>query len=173
MRSLVLVLPASAVLTSALLGCGTEVGRIPFAEIGEGKTEVVIGADKKVDFWTDLDFKREVDDTLAQEIMADWDVRLAYFVLVYQGGEVVGRLTCDPFDISSFDLSTKFTSFDTSLRTARAFNYSGKMRCSVNVPNTGITIVEAALAPVKTADGSIVDMPASFELSKADLVIKE
>jgi hypothetical protein len=173
MRSLILVFPA-ALLTIALVGCGgTEVGRIPFAEIGEGETEVVIDASKEVDFWTELDFKKEEDVSLAQSIMADKDVSLAYSVVLIQGGNVVKRLTCDPFDISSFALSTKFTSFDTSLRTTRSFKYKGKMRCSVNLPNTGSTVVEAILAPVNTNDGSIANLPGSFKLSRANLVIKQ
>ena len=39
--------------------------------------------------------------------------------------------------------------------------------------NTGAMVVEAALAPVNPSDGSLVDLPDSFNLSKADLVIKQ
>ena len=173
MRRSLLILPVSALLTIVLVGCGTEVGRIPFDDIGEGRTEVMIDASKEVDFWTDLDLEKEEDISLAASILGEEQVSLVYSIALYQGGELVRRLACDPFDVSSFDLDSKFKSVDVSLRTTRSFKYKGKMRCSISVPNSGAMVVEAALAPVNPSDGSLVDLPDSFNLSKADLVIKQ
>ena len=47
--------------------------------------------------------------------MADADVSHAYPTLLYQ---VVKRVSCDPFDVSSFDMSTRFKSV--RLREAQA-----------------------------------------------------
>lgn len=152
LRSSRLVLLISALLTIALVGCGSEVGRIPFADTGTGRTEVMIEASKDVEFWTHLDLEEEGTDTLAEAIMAVEDVSLAYSIRLYQGGELVQRLTCDPFDISAFDWRTRYKSIKISGRSTHVFEYDGKMICSVNIKNTETTPLETILAPVKGRD---------------------
>ncbi len=166
------LLAAIVVLAIVLAGCGEEIGRIEFDDVGDGRAEITIEADKAVDFWTDLDLKKEEQVSLAESIMGDEDVGLSYAVVVYQDGEPVQKLTCDPLDVSSFSLRSKLK-FDISVGATHSFKYNGKMRCSADVSHTGELVVEATLAPVDMEDGSRVEMPNSFELSKADLVIKE
>ncbi len=173
MRSLVLALVFSAMAAIALLGCGTELGRITFADVGSAETELALDSGKVVDFWTDLDLTLDEDISLAGSIMADADISLAYSILLYQGGKLVKRVSCNPFDVSSFDFRTKFKSVRTSIRATRSFRYLGKMRCSTTLTNSGPTIVEAVLATVDPADGSLVEMPDYFKLEAADLVIKQ
>ncbi len=173
MRSLALALVFSALAAIALLGCGAEVGRITFVDVGSAETELALDSGKSVDFWTDLDFTLDKDISLAGSIMADADFSLAYTIALYQGGELVQRVSCNPFDISSFDISTKFKSIRTSIRATRSFKYLGKMRCSTTLPSSGPTMVEAVLAAVDSTDGSLVKMPAYFKLASADLVVKQ
>ena len=161
-----------AIMAIALAGCGKEIGRIEFDDLGDGRAEITIDVDKAVDFWTDLDLKKEEKVSLAESIMGDEEVGLSYAVVVYQDGEPVQQLTCDPLDVSSFSLSSKIK-FDISVGATHSFKYNGKMRCSASVSYAGDLVVEATLSPVDTGDGSRVEMPDSFKLSKADLVIKE
>ena len=105
--------------------------------------------------------------------MADADVSLTYSIELYQGGVLVERFACDPFDISSFDIGTKFKSIRTSIRATRSFKYLGKMRCSTALAGSGPTLVKAVLATVDPSDGSPVGMPDYFKLAAADLVIKQ
>ena len=163
----------AGILTTALFGCGAEVGRIPFADVGMGKTVVMIDSNKKMDFWTHLDLVTEEDDSLAHSIMAGEDVNLAYSIVIYQDGEVVKRVTCDAFDVSEFDARTKLRLPGASLRTARSFKYNGKMKCSTDVPNSGPITVEAVLEAVNPTDGSSVELPESYKLTMADLTIKQ
>ena len=83
------------------------------------------------------------------------------------------RVTCDALDVSEFDVRAKFKRPDTSMRTARSFRYLGKMKCSTRVPNFGTITVEAILEPVNPKDGSSVEMPKTYNLTRADLVIKQ
>jgi hypothetical protein len=167
-----LLLPVLAILVFILVGCGEEIGRIEFDHVGDGSTEITIDAGKAAEFWTDLDLKKEEKVSLAASIMGDEEVGLSYAVVVYRGGELVQRLTCDPLDVSSFDLRSK-VKFDVSVGATQSFKYNGKMKCSASVSYTGDLMVEVTLAPVDTGDGSRVEMPDSFKLSKADLVIKQ
>ena len=82
-----LVLLMSALLTVVLVGCGSEVGRIPFTDTGTGKTEAMIDEGKEVEFWTHLDLEEEGTDTLAEAILAGRDVSLTYSTMLYQDGE--------------------------------------------------------------------------------------
>ena len=173
MRSLVSTLLMSVLVAVMLLGCGAELGRLNFADVGSAETELTLDAAKHVDFWTDLDLTLDEDISLASSIMADAEVSLAYSISLYQGGELIKRVSCDPFDVSSFDISTKFKSMRISIRATRSFRYLGKMRCSTTLPNSGPTIVEAVLATVDPSDGSLVEMPDYFKLAAADLVIKQ
>ncbi len=173
MKSLVLGLVLSPLAAIAMLGCGTEVGRIAFADVGSAETEITLDSNKEVTFWTDLNVILDKDISLAGSILADAEVGLAYSIVLYQGGTLVKRVSCDPFDISTFDIRTKFKSIRTSIRATRSFKYLGKMRCSTALPSSGPTMVEAVLATVDTTDGSSVRMPEYFKLAAADLVIKQ
>ena len=162
-----------ALILVTVSGCEAEIGRITFDDVGEGRTEVMVDAKKEVDFWTDLDVTKEEDISLAHAIMDEDQTRLAYSLVLYQADQPVRRLICDPFDVSSFDIRSKFKSITITLSTTRSFKYKGKMRCSTRVSDTGATVVEAALVSVDPRDGSPVDLPDSFKLSKADLIIKQ
>ena len=153
MKSLVYVLVFSPLAAVAVLGCGTEVGRITFADVGSAGTEITFDSKRNVNFWTDLDLTLDDDISPAGSIMADADVGLAYSIVLYQRGVLVKRVSCDPFDISSFDIASKFKSVRTSIRATRSFRYLGKMRCSTELPSSGPTVVEAVLATVDPADG--------------------
>ena len=173
MKTFALALVFSALAVIAMVGCGTELVRITFADVGSAETELALDSGKVVEFWTDLDLTLDRDISLARSIMADADFGLAYAIVLYQGGELVERVSCDPFDISYFDISTKFKSIRTSIRATRSFKYLGKMRCSTTLPSSGPTIVEAVLVGVDPADGSSLEMPDYFKLAAADLVIKQ
>ena len=173
MMGLAPALASSLLATLALLGCGTELGRITFADVGSAETELALDSGKPVDFWTDFDLTLDKDITLAGSIMANPEFGLEYTIALYQGGELVKRVSCDPFDISSFDISTKFKSIRTSIRATRSFRYLGKMRCSTVLPSSGPTKVEAVLATVDPTDRSVAEMPDYFKLVAADLVIKQ
>jgi hypothetical protein len=170
---LLAILAILAILVILLVGYGEEIGRIEFDHIGDGRAAITIDAGKAAEFWTDLDFKKEDAASLAVSIMGDEEVSLAYTLTFYKDGELLQRLTCDPFEVSSFDLSSKIKSVNVSIGTTRTFKYNGKMKCSGSVSYTGELVVEATLAPVDTSDGSRVDMPDSFKLKKADLVFKQ
>ncbi len=139
-----------------------------FSDVGSAETELTLDSGKVVEFWTDLDLTLDKDISLAGSIMADAEFGLAYSIALYQGGELVKRVSCDPFDIS-----TKFKSIRTSIRATRSFKYLGKMRCSTTLPSSGSTKVEVVLSAVDTTDGSLVEMPEYFKLAAADLVIKQ
>ena len=169
-----LLIPAIALLAFAVAGCGdTEVGRIPFSDVGKGNTEVTIDSGKKVQFWTHLDLVDEADESLARAVIAEDDVSLVYSIVLYHDGEMVAKVTCDALDVSEFDVRTKINPPGISFRTARSFRYLGKMKCSTRVPNFGTTTVEAILEPVNPKDGSSVEMPKTYTLTRADLVIKQ
>ena len=110
MRSLISALLMSPLAAIVLPGCSTELGRLNFADVGSAETELTLDSRKEVDFWTDLDLILDEDTSLARSIMADADVSLAYSIFLYQGGELIKRVSCDPFDVSSFDIPTKFKS---------------------------------------------------------------
>jgi len=75
-------------LLAASTACGTEIGRVSFAGLGDGEARVIVDASKEIDFWTELDIKFtgqsragfELDGT-AQEIMG-----LLYLIRLYTGG---------------------------------------------------------------------------------------
>lgn len=173
MKTFALALVFSALAVIAMVGCGAELVRITFAGVGSAETELALDSGKVVEFWTDLDLTLDRDISLARSIMADAEFGLAYAISLYQGGELVERVSCDPFDISYFDISTKFKSIRTSIRATRSFKYLGKMRCSTTLPSSGSTKVEVVLSAVDATDGSLVEMPEYFKLAAADLVIKQ
>ena len=85
------------------------------------------------------------------------------------------QIAADKDDIARqvVDISTKFKSIRTSIRTTRSFRYLGKMRCSTTLTDSGLTRVEADLGIVNATDGTSVEMPDYFKLAAADLVIKQ
>ena len=57
LKGRLLLLPVLSILIIVLAGCGEEIGRIEFDDVGDGRAEITIDADKAIDFWTDLDLK--------------------------------------------------------------------------------------------------------------------
>ena len=57
--------------------------------------------------------------------------------------------------------------------TVRNYFRAGEGERLNKIRQTGTTVLEAILASVRTSDGSLVDLPESFKLSTADLVIKQ
>lgn len=93
-------MPMIVVLAIVLAGCGEEIGRVKFDHVGDGRAEITIDTDKAADFWTDLNLKKEAKVSLVESIMGDEEVGLSYALAVYQDGELVQRLSCDPLDVS-------------------------------------------------------------------------
>ena len=139
---------AAAIVAVVLVGCGTEVGRIPFNAAGAGETEVQADAGKNIDFWTDL------------KIEFTGEIGMAYFIELYQDGELTREVTCSPLDVS-----TIVKSVETRIGDHHSIKYNGKMRCSVSVPSSGQTLVKAKLL-VDAKSGSLT-------LERADLVVKQ
>ena len=153
---LYLVVFAAVVFT----GCGEEVGRIPFSDLGSGETEVAIDAGKGIDFWTELDIKFE------------GAVGLVYVITLHQMEEQVWRKVCSPFDVS-----TKVKSVETAIGDSQSIKYSGKMRCSATVPDSGLVTVRVILGyvepPVQTGSPIVTTFPESVQMEQANLVIKQ
>lgn len=173
MRYHVALIAICATLATVLNGCGSEIGRVRFSDPGQGSTEFVLGAEMKVDFWTDLDLETEDPGSLAVAIMGEPDVGLVYKIELFQNGEVVSRITCDPLAVDAFDLETKFRSIRTSSLTNNSFVYNGRMTCVISLPNAGATVVDVILTAVNISDGAVVELPESFKIKSADLVIKQ
>lgn len=127
---------------------GKEVGRVPFAAEGTGKTTVQLAAGD-VALWTDV------------EVSFEGDASLAYQVTLTQGDKVVASATCDPLA----DLPTKLNYVRLDLNEKHTRRGQGRMTCEVKVPAAGPTTVEATLAWTHP--------PASAALKRANLLIKQ
>lgn len=132
----------------ALLSCGKEVGRIPFASEGMASTSVPLSAGE-VTFWTDIDLEYT------------GDAALGYAITLSQGGAKVASAACNPLG----NLPVKTGWLESNLGAAHSRRGSGKMTCSANVPTGGATLVTATLAFSRR--------PATLTLKKADLEIKQ
>ncbi len=142
---------ARLVFISALLiimGCGKELGRVPFAKEGSGSTTVALKAGE-VSFWTDIDLEYEGSAAL------DYEVELS------QGGTKIATASCDPLA----RLSVKSMWAETNIGDKHTRNGSGKLDCTVSIPASGSTTVTVVLA--------FSSKPKSVTLRKADLVIKQ
>ena len=121
-RNLVLVM---SIVVVVLVGCGTEIRRIPFDSVSAGETEVQVDTAKNIEFWTDLEIKfyAEID--------------MDYLIELYQDGELIREATC-----SVFDVFTKVKPVMTvDMEDLFSFKYAGEMTCSVSVANSGQTLV--------------------------------
>jgi hypothetical protein len=132
-----------------LVGCGTEVGRVPFTAEGAGEAQATLKAESEVRFWTDLDIEYQ------------GDAALSYQIELLQDGAVVAAATCDP--LGKIDVKVKW--IETSLNDSHSRSGSGRMACSAKVPKTGPTTVKARL--------SFGSPPAKLSLRRADLVLKQ
>lgn len=131
-----------------LSGCGKELGRVPFEDVGRGSTTVTLAAGD-VDFWTDLKIEYEGAASLGYEIE------------LFQDGASVATATCNP--LGSMTVKTSWV--ETNIGGSHSRRGNGKMGCSVNLPKGGATKVKASLA--------FGTKPSGLVLSKADLVIKQ
>jgi hypothetical protein len=86
---------------------------------------------------------------------------LAYTIELAQGGAAVGNVVCDPLG----QMNVKVGWVQTSFNGSRSVSGSGKMAGGLHLDKGGATDVHATLA--------FGARPASFTLSKADLVIKQ
>jgi hypothetical protein len=131
-----------------LVGCGKEVGRVPFSGEGSGSATTVLNAGS-VAFWTDVD------------IAYDGSATLDYQIALVQGGTRVASAVCNPLGPMSIQvLWNEMHRGSASWRSGR-----GKMDCSANLSKGGPTTVEATLA--------FGDRPLSATIKRADLVVKQ
>jgi hypothetical protein len=128
--------------------CGKEAGRVPFAAEDTKSVALQLEAGD-VAFWTDLDVKY------------DGAADLAYTIELEQAGAAVGNAVCNPLG----QLNVKLGWVETNFNGARSASGSGKMACGLSLAKGGVTNVRATLA--------VVTRPATFTLSKADLIIKQ
>ncbi len=141
-------LVASLLAGSMLPACGSEAGRISFT--GPGSAAATFPLQKgQVTFWTALD--------------AEWqgDASLGYAIELDQAGKAIGAATCNPLGL----IPVKSSWTETNLGGSHSRHGVGKMTCTASVPAAGPTTVKATLA--------FAHQPATFTLTRADLVIKQ
>ena len=144
-RNLFVLLLASSV---SLVACGKELGRVPFS--GPASTDATMDlAAGEVSFWTDID------------VAYEGNASLHYDIELLQGDAVVATATCDP--LATMHVKTGWVETNVGDKHTRSGN--GKMSCSAKLAKGGSTKVKATLA--------VSDKPASFKLTKADLVVKQ
>ena len=139
---------AFVVALAPLLGCGKEIGRVPFAAPGTADATMTLKAGE-VDFWTDIDLSWEGSATLD------------YQVTLEQGGKTVATATCDPLG----QLHVKQMWTETNLGASHSRHGRGKMSCSTSLASGGPTTVKATLA--------WGGKPSTETLRKADLVVRQ
>jgi hypothetical protein len=128
-----------------LVGCGKEVGRVPFSAPGTASADVTLQAGE-VAFWTDIDAEFHNDSSLP------------YTVHLEQGGASVGTAMCNPLG----HINVKTSWVETNLGNKRSRSGMGKMECSVSLAKGGPTTVKVTLGPAK-----------DITVKKADLVLKQ
>lgn len=140
---------AVAVLSACLLmGCGKEVGRVPFT--GEGTKAVTMPLQAgDVAFWTDIDVKYE------------GDAELRYRVDLLQGGSGVATAECQALG----PITMKVLWVETQFGASRSRSGNGRMTCSAQLARSGPTVVQTTL--------DFTTRPISVTLNKADLVVKQ
>jgi hypothetical protein len=139
---------AALAIALALIGCGKEVGRVPFSQEGTGTVATALAAGD-VALWSDLD----VEYTGSGQLLYD--------VLLEQGGRPVGSATCDPLG----QMPVKMSWVETNLGDSHSRRGRGKMTCKVQLAAGGATTVRARLR--------WVTRPRTLSLTRADLVIKQ
>jgi hypothetical protein len=132
----------------ALAACGKEAGRVPFAAEGTATATVTL-AQGEVAFWTDIDV----------EYKGAAEAR--YQIELVQAGTVVAQAECNPLGA----INVKMSWVETNIGDSHSRSGRGKMKCSVEVAKAGPTVVRARLV--------VPQKPATFELKKADLVLKQ
>ncbi len=132
----------------ALVGCGKEVGRLPFSREATQSATVPLVAGR-VDFWTDL------------SVSYEGPAALTYQIELEQGGNSVASVACEALGRHDRKLGWVEAGFGAS-RTLRG---RGRMICSAQLPKSGLTEVRAKLAFTTT--------PRVATLERADLVIKQ
>ena len=131
-----------------LVGCGKEVGRVPFSAEATASAPLQLAAGD-VAFWTDLD------------IAYDGDASLEYRIDLLQGGASAATAVCDPLG----QMNIKLGWVETHLGASSSRRGSGKMTCGATLAKAGPTIVQATLA--------FGVRPTAFALERADLVVKQ
>lgn len=131
-----------------LVGCGSEVGRLPLNGEGSG-TAVANLKGGEVALWTDIDLDYEGDGTLTYE------------VTLMQDGKQVAKTTCDPLA----RLPTRVKWVETNIGSKHSRSGQGKMTCTASVPAAGQTNAKVTLA--------WASKPQSATIRKADLVLKQ
>ncbi len=135
-------------LALALGACGSELGRVPFADAGTNETTLQLEA-AQLSFWTDINIEYE------------GPAALTYRIEVLQNGQSVATASCNALERMSVRTGWVETNFgDTHTRRGQ-----GKMDCSAKLPLGGPTTVRATLAFEKS--------PRQAKLLKADLVVKQ
>jgi hypothetical protein len=132
-----------------LAGCGKELGRIPLRGDDSAATSVNVQQGTNLSLWTSLD----VDLLEGEELVARYEVEL------YESGQLTGRTTCDPLDVS-----VKTGAKEVTVGSRRSLAWSGKMRCELVAKSKGLAHVRAKLVFEKR--------PSSLSVRDMALVIK-
>jgi hypothetical protein len=139
---------AVALVALSLVGCGKEIGRVPFSSEGTNSASLPLSSGE-VAFWTDLD------------VAYEGAAALKYRIELLQGGSSVATAECDP--LGKLPIEIGWVEVRRGAATSRKGR--GKMVCSATLPKAGPTTVEATL---------VFDVrPATLRLNKADLVVKQ
>ncbi len=128
----------------AALGCGKEIGRVPFTAEGTKETHVEAAA-KEVVFWSDVDLEWEGAGS------AGYDVDLL------QNGSKVASTTCDLLARPKVRMSW----VETNIGGHHTRRGRGRMDCTVSLPSGGDTLVRAKLRV------------SNVDVRSADLVVKQ
>lgn len=131
-----------------VVGCGSEVARVPLAGEGAGEAALTIAeAGEELALWTALDVKYT------------GDLSASYHVELVQGGKVVAETRCNPLDVS-----VKVASVVTNIGADHSRSYSGKMRCALVAPAAGPATLRARL--------EVGQRPSKLAITDISLVVK-
>jgi len=142
------LLPLSLLSGLVLVGCGKEVGRLPFSHEATQSAAVPLVAGK-IDFWTDI------------SVSYEGPAALTYQIELQQGGQRVANVACEALGHHDRKIGWVETGFGYS----RSLRGSGRMICSAQLLKAGLTDVRAAL--------QFTTRPRVATLVRADLVIKQ
>lgn len=134
------------VATLLATGCTKEVGRVDFADAGtNGSYAPVPGG--HLDVWAKVDISFEDD------------VSAGYRVSLLESGKEIATSDCNPFDVT-----VKMGEMKTQFGKRQRLRYSGKTKCSFDVPPGSYDVVAQLVLP---------NRPASLEVRHLDLVFKQ
>ena len=130
--------------TLITIGCGKEMGRVPFGEPGTAEEKVQLGAGE-VSFWTELD--------------VEWEGSAAarYEIQLLQKGDKVATASCDLLANPKIKLSW----VETNIGGKHSRRGKGKLDCTASLSSGGETTVRVKL---KASD---------LTLKRADLILKQ